>query len=315
MALNHITIAGIKLPVRHDLTTNAKEFVPESFEYADNQGLLKLLAQKGMIEAKPILLIGEAGVGKSSAVRYVAAQTNSPLRTVSLNGSITAEDFLGQVLIKDGTTFWKDGVLTECMRNGYILLIDELNFASPETLQAMQTLVAGAEKLGYVVLTDSPTREVVRPHSDFRIFATMNPTERYAGTQELSIAFASRWIKATVDIPSPTIEYGILSKASDILPDGTLQQFKTYVSELRKSYAKEELGTFVSPRDVASIVDMYAFTKDMLQALAYTIMPLASDADSKAIHDLARLHFVSSATLAGQDAPKIAIMDAQDVTA
>ncbi len=294
---NTVTIATITLPIR-SLDVDAENFVPQKMEYGNNKELLKLLAQKGAIEARPILLIGEAGVGKTSAIRHLAGQTNTPLRNVSLNGSMTAEDFLGQVLIKDGSTYWRDGVLTECMRKGYWLNIDELNFAGPEILQAMQTLVAGREQLGYVVLTDSPTKELVTPHPDFRIFATMNPVERYHGTQELNRAFAGRWLKAEVAIPSADVEYGVISRAIEVLPESTLAQLKAYVSELRKSYDKEELDVFVSPRDVASIVDMYAFTKDMLQAIAYTIQPLATTADKKAIGDLARLHFLAPATLA-----------------
>ena len=289
-----ITINGITLPVRQESGDHG--FVPPLMPYKDNAGLLKILAQKAIIESKPALLIGETGVGKTSAVRHLAALTNSPLRRVNMNGSMTAEDFLGQMLIKDGTTYWKDGVLTECVRNGYWLIVDEINAAGPEILFALHSLLDDDR---YVVLTDSPSKEVVRPHENFRIFATMNPQERYAGTQELNRAFAGRWpVKCEVDIPSADIEYGMLSGASEILPADTLTQFKSYVTELRKSYQKEELDVFVSPRDVASIVDMYQFTKDMLQAIAYTILPLASSADKKAIHDLAKLHFLTPSTLA-----------------
>ncbi len=293
-----VDVSGISLPVRPD--TGEHGFVPTLRPYKDNKGLLKMLAQASVIEGIPALLIGEAGVGKTSAVKHLAAITNTPLRTVSMNGSMTSEDFLGQVLIKDGSTYWRDGVLVECMRNGYWLNIDEINFSPPEVQQALQTLIDGMNPLGFVVLTDSPTREVVTPHPDFRIFATMNPQERYAGTQEMNRATAGRWaLKVEVEIPNQETEYGVLSKAIETLPEKTVTQLKAYVSELRKSYDKEELDVFVSPRDVASIVGMYAFTKDMLMAIAYTIAPLASAADKKAITDMARLHFLEAATLAG----------------
>ncbi len=293
--MKKIKISGVTLNVRPSFDSDS-EFVPSVMAYDESDGLLKVLAAKSIKENKPTLLIGETGVGKTSAVRYLAAITNTPLRRVNMNGSMTAEDFLGQLLIENGSTFWKDGVLTECMRKGYWLIIDEVNAASAEIMFALHSLLDDDH---YVVLTDSPTREIVRPHADFRIFATMNPQERYAGTQELNRAFANRFpIKAMVDIPNEATEYGTISNATELLPAKVVTQLKAYVSELRKSYSKEELDVFVSPRDVTAIVDMFSFTKDMLSAIAYTIQPLASMADKKAILDLARLHFVEAKDLA-----------------
>ena len=117
-----VKINGVTLAVRDG--TNA--FVPTSGPYNENGMLLTVLAQKAVNEGKAALLIGDTGVGKTSAIRYLASITNSPLRRVNMNGSMTAEDFLGQLLIKDGTTYWKDGVLTECMRHGYWIVIDEV---------------------------------------------------------------------------------------------------------------------------------------------------------------------------------------------
>ncbi len=295
-----ITVSGVQMNVRPTITSDS-EFVPSEMPFKESGGLLKVLAQVAINDNTPTLLIGETGVGKTSAIRHLAAITNTPLRRVSMNGSMTAEDFLGQLLVREATTFWKDGVLTECMRKGYWIIIDEVNFAGPEILQALQSLLDDDR---YVVLTDHPEREIVRPHPDFRIFAAMNPQERYAGTQELNMSFAGRWpVKVHVDIPSADIEYGVLSKATELLPEKTVTQLKAYVSELRKSYFKEELGVFVSPRDVMGIVKMYDFTKDMLSAIAYTIQPLASSADQKAIVDLARLHFIDAAVLATEGVP------------
>ncbi len=293
-------VAGVSLPVR----SQSNQFVPPSIPYKENAGLLKLLAQKAVLENKPALLVGETGVGKTSAVRHLAAVTNTPLRRVNMNGSMTAEDFLGQLLIRDNQTVWKDGILTECMRLGYWLIIDEINAASPEILFALHSLLDDDR---YVVLTDSPTKEIVKPHEGFRIFATMNPQERYAGTQELNRAFSSRFpVKIEVDIPSEAIEYGVIADIA-AMPEKVVAQLKACVQELRKSYAKEELDVFVSPRDVANIVDMFAFTKDMLQAIAYTIQPLATMSDKKAIIDLARLHFLGAPILAAEP-----VIDAQD---
>lgn len=282
--MSTVNIGGVRL----DVHAEGGDFVPEVMPYKENAGLLKTIAH-AVKENMPVLLIGETGVGKTSAVRFVAAKTGNNLRRVNVNGSMTAEDFVGQVLAKDGSTYWKDGVLTEAMRKGYWIVIDEINAASPEILFVLHSLMDDDR---YIVLTDHPQREIVKAHPNFRIFATMNPPERYAGTQAMNRALLSRFpITLTVKIPPPSIEYGVLSGADKYLPGDTVAKLKAFVSELRKGYEKEELDVFVSPRDVAHMVRVYRFTESMTAAVEMTIQPRGTNAEQKAIADLARLHF------------------------
>ncbi len=284
----------IKLPIQ----TTETPFVPQTMPYKDHGKILETLAYavEGNI---PVLLIGETGVGKTSAIRYLASKTGNSLRRVNANGSMTAEDFVGQLLVDERGTYWKDGVLVEAMRHGYWVVIDEINACSAEILFVLHSLLDDDR---YIVLTDHPEREIVRPHPNFRIFATMNPPERYAGTKEINKALLSRFtITLNVPIPPPSIEYSTLSHADSLLTESGVSKLKNFVEELRASYDKEELEVFVSPRDVAGIVRVAGHTGSMTEAVRMTIAPRGTKAEQKVIMDLARLTFADS----GEDKAKI----------
>ena len=120
----------------------------------------------------PALLIGESGTGKTSAIRFLAHETKNGLRRVNLNGGTTADELVGRLLINNNGTYWVDGVLTEAMRNGEWIVLDEIDAALPEVLFVLQSVL---DDDGYLVLAEKDDKEIVHKHKDFRIFATCNP--------------------------------------------------------------------------------------------------------------------------------------------
>ncbi len=276
----------VSLDVQKDLTP----FIPHLMGYQDHDGILETMAF-AVAGDMPVLLVGETGVGKTAAVRHIAARTRNSLRRVNVNGSTTAEDFVGQLMVNEKGTHWVDGVLTEAMRNGYWLVIDEINAASAEVLFVLHSLLDDDR---YIVLTGKEDREIVKAHPNFRVFATMNPPERYAGTKDMNKAMLSRFA-VTIEVPLPpsSIELGSIAGKSKFLTAKGTEQLKNFLSEVRGAYNKEELEVFISPRDVRSIVSMLEHTGSMSTALARTVLPRGTKSEQKAITALARLHFTS----------------------
>lgn len=277
-----VAFSSVELPK----STAGGLFVPADLGYKEHGRVVETIAYC-VRESLPVLLVGETGVGKTSAIRHIAAKTCNNLRRVNVNGSMTAEDFVGQLLVNTEGTFWKDGVLTECMRNGYWIVIDEINAASAEILFVLHSLLDDDR---YVVLTDHPEREIVRAHPNFRLFATMNPPERYAGTKEMNRALLSRFaLMLTVPIPPAAIEYGEISGAKEVLGDD-VKKLRAFVDEMRAAYTREEIDIFVSPRDIAHIVKLYLFTGSLEEAIDLTVAGRGTAAEKKAVMHLATLH-------------------------
>jgi len=103
---------------------------------------------------------------------------------------------------------WADGPLVTAMREGALLLVDEVNLADDAVLERLNSVLEPgrsltlAEKGGTTTGEDANGgAEVVVAHPAFRVVATMNPGGDY-GKRELSPALANRF--TTVWAPAPT---------------------------------------------------------------------------------------------------------------
>lgn len=93
-------------------------------------------------------------------------------------------------------TGWRfqEGYLPQAMRHGWWILLDEMNLAETQVLERLNCALENPPGL---VLTEGSGTVFgeggdVPVHSNFRMFATMNPAE-YAGRAVMSQAFADRW--------------------------------------------------------------------------------------------------------------------------
>lgn len=153
------------------------------------QGSVYKMLQMAADNDMPALLIGHTGTGKTSIIQDVANVRNQPWTRFNLTGDTTVDEFVGKYTLAGGATVWEDGILLQAMKSGNWLIIDEINVALPEILFALHSLLDDDK----FVVVASHSGEVVRPHKNFRLFATMNPVEEYAGTKELNKAFMSRF--------------------------------------------------------------------------------------------------------------------------
>ena len=64
----------------------------------------------------PSLLIGETGTGKTSIIRRLAYQLNKPYVRVNMTGFTTPDELIGSKSVKDGRTYYEDGVITDAMK-------------------------------------------------------------------------------------------------------------------------------------------------------------------------------------------------------
>ncbi len=202
--------------------------------------------------SEPALLIGETGTGKTTIIRELAKKRKVELHRVSVNGSTGVEEILGKFLAKGGSTVWQDGILIAAMKKGDWVVFDEINAALPEILFALHSLLDDDRKVTLV----EKDNEVVRPHENFRFFATMNPTEEYAGTKELNKAFMSRFA-AILNIPtlSEADEHQLLTELHGV-ESNVAYKLVQLGTTLRKFKSEEKIFYFCSTRDLVHAGNM-----------------------------------------------------------
>lgn len=242
-----------------------------------NEKTLKVL-EVAFKDAIPALLVGQTGTGKNTILRHIAKQNDrTDIIRLNLTGETTVDDLIGHYQIKDRSTVWQDGSVTQAVRNGNVLILDEVNAAQPEVLFALQSLLDDDRSL---TLT-SHDNSVVPAHENFRIFATMNPNSGYAGTKDMNKAFMSRFgLVLEVEYASAEAEMALVSSiVPDINRDDLLVMLGT-ARQARHNLSQGMLTYPLSTRDVISWAVMTERLGDMTEAFQHTIVAKAGH-DSK----------------------------------
>lgn len=259
--------------------------------FIDHGDILKTLAI-AIKDNLPVLLIGESGTGKTSAIRHLAAETLNGLRRVNLNGGTTADELVGRLLINEKGTYWVDGILTEAMRAGEWIVLDEINAALPEVLFVLQSVM---DDDGYLVLTEKADKEIVHKHPNFRIFATCNPPE-YAGTKEMNKALLSRFaICISADYPPAKQELEIIKHhlGSAIAESELAIKLVGLANDTRKAKELGNADYAINTRDVLNTLRLSP-QMDSIEALELAFTNKLDSADNKALKTMAKLYLPST---------------------
>jgi midasin len=163
----------------------------------------------------PVLIEGPTSSGKTSSVEYLARRTGHRCVRINNHEHTDIQEYIGSYITDPATGkfVFKDGLLVRALRSGDWIVLDELNLAPTDVLEALNRLLDDNREL---VIPE--TQEVVRPHPHFMLFATQNPPGLYAGRKVLSRAFRNRFLEVHFeDVPQAELET-ILCERSRIAP-------------------------------------------------------------------------------------------------
>ncbi len=213
-----------------------------------------------------VLIYGPTGPGKTTSVEAWAAERGLRMATVSGNASMEPSQMTGKFVSDGNGSFaWIDGPVTDVVRNGGVLLLDEVNFISPKIYTVLYSLLDGRR---CITLLDHHG-EVIEAHPDLTIFATMNPD--YIGTTPLNFAFRNRFdIQIPWDYDDNVESKLVSSKALLVVakqlraeankgqyetPISTnmLQEFVNFVEALGYEFAVENFIAHFSADEAASV--------------------------------------------------------------
>lgn len=135
-----------------------------------------------------VLIEGPTGPGKTTAVMAYAAKNDHAFYAVPSNVGVEPSQLFGKFIPDgEGGFVWQDGPVTDLVRHGGVLLINEVNFIPPRVATVMFGLL---DRRREITLLDHKS-EVVKAHEDLLVVADMNPD--YSGTQQLNQAFRNRF--------------------------------------------------------------------------------------------------------------------------
>jgi nitric oxide reductase NorQ protein len=229
---------GVELDILNQTTPYVPTFTSPISLTKDFEKALAIAINSNL----PTLLMGETGTGKTSAVREIAYMRKQGYTRINMTGYVTPDELIGSKSVKNGATYYEDGILTKAMKEGHIVVLDEINATPPDCLFILHGLMDDDHRVAL------PNGDLVFPHADFRVFATMNPD--YEGTRGLNRAFLDRFsIILNFDLPTPKKEQEILISKSGVAAD-IAEKMVTLAHAARKSYAEQKTLTFVSIRSL-----------------------------------------------------------------
>lgn len=145
---------------------------------------------------KNILLKGPTGSGKTKLAETLSYLFNQPMFSVNSSVDLDAESLLGfkTLAYEDDKQIieFVPGPVTNAMKHGTFLYIDEINMAKPETLPLINGVLDYRR-----TITNPFTNEIITAKDDFNVIAAIN--EGYIGTVPLNEALKNRFI--IIEVP------------------------------------------------------------------------------------------------------------------
>ncbi|KAI3364212.1 hypothetical protein L3Q82_010816 [Scortum barcoo] len=234
---------------------------------------LRDLARVVSAGTHPVLIQGETSVGKTSLIRWLAAATGNQCVRINNHEHTDIQEYIGCYSSDErGKLVFKEGVLIDAMRKGYWIILDELNLAPTDVLEALNRLLDDNREL-FV----AETQEVIKAHPRFMLFATQNPPGLYGGRKVLSRAFRNRFVELHFDeLPSGELETILHQRCS--LPPSYCTKLVKVMQDLqslrRGSSVFAGKHGFITLRDLFRWADRYRLeeqtdaSQDWLQHLA-----------------------------------------------
>ncbi|KAF8388344.1 hypothetical protein HHK36_027010 [Tetracentron sinense] len=255
---------------------------------------LRNLSRPIFIKSYPVLLQGPTSSGKTSLVQYLAAITGHEFVRINNHEHTDLQEYLGSYITDAyGKLVFQEGVLVKAVRQGYWIVLDELNLAPSDVLEALNRLLDDHRELFVPEL-----QETVRAHPDFMLFATQNPPNLYGGRKFLSRAFRNRFVEIHVD-EIPEDELSIILEMRCRIPESYAKKMVEVMKELQlhRQSSKVFAGKhgFITPRDLFRWADRFRTFGNSYEDLAkdgYLLLAerLRADSEKNVVQEVLKRH-------------------------
>ncbi|CZT51110.1 related to midasin (AAA ATPase) [Rhynchosporium secalis] len=220
----------------------------------------------------PVLVQGPTSSGKTSMIEYLAKFSGNKFVRINNHEHTDLQEYLGTYISgSDGQLRFQEGLLVQALRQGHWIVLDELNLAPTDVLEALNRLLDDNREL-----LIPETQEIVRPHENFMLFATQNPPGLYGGRKTLSRAFRNRFLELHFDdIPQDELQQILEYRSQKVAPSDCKRIVDVYkeLSTLRQSNRIfEQKESFATLRDLFRWALRDANNREQLAANGYMLL-------------------------------------------
>lgn len=250
-----------------DFTDEQKTFIPVlSDEFVIPGNLKSVCSAIASGDMLAVLLHGPAGTGKTMSCKLICQEIGLPIMA-TINCTENLDEFvLGKYIPQDDKILFKETFVTEAIRAGGAVVFEEINFAKPQYLAFLNSLL---DDNGFVRLDNG---EIVKRHKNFRFFATMNLG--YFGTKELNQALYNRFngIIEIAALSDEAISRMLTARVPECTP--VVDKLLGVYHKIKKKVESEELDVVISPRNLENWARLAKY-EGYIKAAEKTIIPVA----------------------------------------
>lgn len=160
----------------------------------------------GLHVADPILVLGEAGCGKTECMRVLCALLGFSYHQVCLTSESEPQELVGQLNPDEGSSEnlvdWYDGAVTHAYRRGDWCILENINEADACVLERLNPLLENPSEW---TLSERGDTESVTPGPGFRAIGTMAIGSSPSSSKELSPALFNRFSSVVME-PLPWLQ-------------------------------------------------------------------------------------------------------------
>ncbi|RDW65425.1 midasin [Coleophoma crateriformis] len=220
----------------------------------------------------PVLVQGPTSSGKTSMIEYLAKFSGNKFVRINNHEHTDLQEYLGTYVSgADGQLRFQEGLLVQALRQGHWIVLDELNLAPTDVLEALNRLLDDNREL-----LIPETQEIIRPHENFMLFATQNPPGLYGGRKTLSRAFRNRFLELHFDdIPEAELDTILEKRSQKVAPSDCRRIVTVYkeLSRLRQSNRLfEQKDSFATLRDLFRWALRDADNREQLATNGYMLL-------------------------------------------
>ncbi len=280
-------------------------FIPKiDFNYVFRKDFLREVLAFLRFPAKDSLFVtGPTGSGKTSGITEIAARLNWPVQQITTHGHIELTDLVGHyafIASQPGDApamQFVYGPLARAMRDGHILLINELDLADPAEVAGLNDILEGR-----ALVIAQNGGEIIEPHPMFRFIATGNScgagdtSGLYQGVMMQNLAAMDRFRFTKVAYADEAQELQILERITPQIPEVIRKAMVRLANEMRRLFIGEngESGKISLPISTRGLVrwanlvcDFRGSPNRMEYALEQALLARAVPEDRTAILRLA----------------------------
>ena len=237
----------------------------------------------------PTFVTGLSGNGKTTMIMQACAAEGRECYRVNITSQTDEDDLLGGFRLVNGETVWYDGPVIQAMKNGAVLLLDEIDLGS-SPLMCLQPVLEGK---GIFL---KKINQFVEPAPGFQVFATANTkgkgddTGAFAHTGILNEAFLDRFpVTLEQEYAANGVEKRIIVKKMKTLgceDKDFAGNLVKWADAIRKTFLEGGVSEIITTRRLLSITQAFSIFNDKAKAISMAI----SRFDEETKHDFLKLY-------------------------